>query len=133
MAAILIVMANSTHTVFSPLSTLGLSYYSGQSSARPIHSVGYSSVITSLGKVDVGSWTRAPGSTYLLVILALSLIIGTSHLLSFQRLNHIPGPGLAAFTRLWLVTVLAKGHSASRFVDISRDYGNTMAMTVKAA
>ena len=59
----------------------------------------------------------------MLITFALSLAVVTLHFLSFQLLSHIPGPHLAAHSRLWLVAVLGRGNAASTCEDVSEEYG----------
>ena len=41
-------------------------------------------------------------------------------------LSEVPGPKWAAFSRLWLVKVLASGRSSEIFVTINKRYGNVI-------
>ena len=65
----------------------------------------YSSTITSLSIFGV---------LFFVIYLCIS---------SFLRLCHIPGPALAAWSRLWLARVVSSGDSANKYVQINRRYG----------
>lgn len=45
-------------------------------------------------------------------------------------LRKFPGPRWAAYSRLWLSRVLASGRSAEQFVEINKEYGETVCKLV---
>ena len=107
----------------SPSHPLGIAWLSAGSLAEPRDSLGICDRGVSLSGSYFESSPGVPGIARLMIVLALSLAIVTSYVSSFRRLNHIPGPRFAAFSRLWLVRVLGKGDSASKFVNVSKEYG----------
>ncbi len=66
------------------------------------------------------SWLSPWGSTILVLIL---MIITISWSRSYARLRHIPGPPLAAFSKLWQVqkTIGARFHLDT--VEVCEKYG----------
>lgn len=70
------------------------------------------------------------GARYMYIPLLISIVI--YKLILWARVLYcrekptltVPGPKWAAWTRLWIVKVLASGESAEVFVDINRRYGN---------
>lgn len=71
-------------------------------------------------------WPIPNHHTVLLAILA-SLLLALGFVLAapWLHLRNIPGPLWAAYTRFWLVKVLASGESAAKFVDVNKTYGKT--------
>ena len=61
-----------------------------------------------------------------LIFFILVLIASVSQAIAirFLHLREFPGPWIAAYTRLWLCKTIASGDSASRFVNINRQYGS---------
>lgn len=58
--------------------------------------------------------------------LVLALILGwfvVSRLRQYYRLRHFGGPGLAGFSRLWLVRTIWSGQAHLRFWSVTEQYG----------
>ena len=114
---------NASHAIFSFWDFLGISWLSNQPIEVSNHN--YSTFHRALWLL--ASNTAPPSNVYssawMLITFALSLAVVILYFVSFQRLSHIPGPRLAAHSRLWLVAILGRGNSTSTFENISKEYG----------
>lgn len=64
-----------------------------------------------------------PGWAGLSGIIIVLAIVAASFGSSVLRLRHIPGPQWAAYSRLWLMRVLASGDPAVKLEEVNRKYG----------
>ena len=72
----------------------------------------------------VSSEPKTGHAIYLTAFLVLFLLyLATAFATRILRLRNVPGPALAAYTRLWLAKTLASGNSAKTFVEINKEYG----------
>ncbi|KAL8781671.1 MAG: hypothetical protein Q9213_005888 [Squamulea squamosa] len=62
----------------------------------------------------------------LLAVLVFCIILGAlrSLLRGALHLGHIRGPKSAAYTRFWMMKVLASGDSAAKYVQVNKKYGS---------
>ena len=67
-----------------------------------------------------------------LSVLCVCLFVIHGHTLNYVRLSHIPGPLWAAFSRLWLVKVVALGDAENEYVRVNRKYGSAMMFSILA-
>ncbi len=76
----------------------------------------------------------APPQTLLVVVLAgaavLWLVVST--LVSYRKLQHIPGPWLARFSQLWMLNVTLKGDLYLAMEEVIQKYGTTWKRTSRA-
>ena len=72
--------------------------------------------------IDLGAKILWAPLILLILLIKLSFWIQVLYL---QRptLSSVPGPKWAAWTRMWIVKVLASGESAQTFVDVNKRYG----------
>ena len=49
----------------------------------------------------------------------------------YLHLNDIPGPALAAWSRLWMVRTLASGDSAAKYQKVNKRYGELPLLSLK--
>lgn len=70
---------------------------------------------------------KIPWVPLLIFCIVCRFLIWTRDLyVQHQALSSIPGPGWAAWTRLWIVKTLASGESAQKFVEVNQHYGENL-------
>lgn len=79
-----------------------------------------------LNCISVDSNTQVPslyGWVALSGIVIAVVVVATSFATHFLRLRHVPGPWWAAYSRSWLVRVLASGDAAAKLEEVNGKYG----------
>ena len=68
----------------------------------------------------------APATFGTVILAAISYFVITTFL-SYRRLQHFPGPPLAAFSQLWFALATAKGDCYKTTKQVLEQYGTYMA------